>query len=174
MFASLDILKELTAKLEVLRGENISLQALDLLDDCKRLCGQLTEPGLPAVPARSTRGSVLVVDDDEDTLKVLRFALEMEGYRVVCVDGAERVEGMLAELQPVAIILDLMMPHITGFELLPKLKAHPQFGKIPVVVTSARTYDRDRIAALKSGARDFIGKPFNIEELLLRVSNLAD
>ena len=124
-----------------------------------------SEPGV-AAGAR-----VLVVDDDPDLLTLMVHQLSRADYRVsTAVDGEQALQ-MAAELLPEVIVLDVMMPKLTGAEVLRRLRATPATSGIPVILVSA-SFDRDRDATLPPGADDYIGKPFAPRELPARVGRL--
>jgi DNA-binding response OmpR family regulator len=110
---------------------------------------------------------ILVIEDEPDMLTILRDNLEFEGYQVdAAMTGEDGLAIALAE-RPDVILLDLMLPGISGYDVCRKLRAHGL--KKPVILITARNSDVDRIAGLDLGADDYIGKPFNIGEVLARV-----
>ena len=114
-----------------------------------------------------------MIDDDIDSLKLLKFILTKKGFLVQTESEPANAVEKLKDLRPDIIILDIMMPGMTGFEFLEKIKNLPQRENIKVVVGSSRDYDKDRIAALKAGANDFIAKPYNMAELVLKLNNMV-
>ena len=114
------------------------------------------------------KGSILVVDDTSDSLRVLAGTLAADGYSVQPADSGELALAALAHHVPELILLDIRMPGIDGFEVCRRLKAEPRTRNIPVVFLSALTEVEDRVEGLKLGAVDFISKPFRKEELLAR------
>lgn len=107
--------------------------------------------------------SIFIIEDDHDIRVTLRMALELEGYNVSsAADGKQALEILLSgKYTPSLIILDLMMPLVNGWQVLERMKAHPQLKKIPVLVTSA--------AGNKSRVNDvmgFIPKPINLDQTL--------
>lgn len=115
------------------------------------------------------RGPVLIVDDEPDIVEFLTTVLRDEGYTTeVARDGLEAM-AKLEEVKPSLIILDLMMPRMTGFEVLDKLRTRRLPGRPAVIVLSAKSTHHDILDALERGADDFIPKPFDLEDLLLRV-----
>ena len=114
------------------------------------------------------RGTVLVVDDEPDIVDFLTTVLQDEGYSTAAAtDGVEAL-ARLDELRPSLIILDLMMPRMNGFEVLDALRQRGP-SRPSVVVLSAKSTHQDILDALEKGADDFIPKPFDLEDLLLRV-----
>ena len=115
------------------------------------------------------KGSILVVDDTSDSLRVLASTLTADGYNVQPADSGELALAALTHHIPELILLDIRMPGMDGFEVCRRLKAQPHSRNIPVVFLSALTEVEDRVEGLKLGAVDFISKPFRKEELLARV-----
>ena len=115
--------------------------------------------------------TLLIVEDDLDTSEMLRVYFEAQGYRVVCAPtGRDALEKCRTE-QPDLILLDVRLPDIDGFEVGQHLQNDVRTSRLPVIfVTERRTRD-DRIAGLKLGAIDYITKPFDVQELRLRVRN---
>jgi len=113
---------------------------------------------------------LLIVEDEKSIAKLLKLNLELEGFETdIASDGSialQKIDSAYFDL----IILDLMLPEISGLNVLQKVKlTHPQ---IPVIITSAKDTSGDRIEGLKAGADDYLNKPFQIEELVLRIKNL--
>ncbi|MDZ7750293.1 MAG: response regulator [Gammaproteobacteria bacterium] len=118
---------------------------------------------------------ILVVDDEAANLKLLNRMLQSEGYREqVLVEDPRQVIPLYREMRPDLILLDINMPHLDGFEVLEQLQALDDPLLPPVVVLTAQ-HGRDHLLrALAEGARDYITKPFDRNELLMRVRNLLD
>lgn len=112
---------------------------------------------------------ILVVDDEQLLVKGIKFNLENEGYQVLTAyDGAAAVE--LARREPLdLIILDLMMPQLSGSEACMKIR---EFSDVPIIMLTARSEDADKLIGFESGADDYITKPFNILELKARIRAL--
>ena len=112
---------------------------------------------------------ILVVDDEKLLVKGIKFNLENEGYQVLTAyDGASAVE--LARQETLGlIILDLMMPGLSGSEACMKIR---EFSDVPIIMLTARSEDADKIIGLESGADDYVTKPFNILELKARIRAL--
>ena len=114
--------------------------------------------------------TVLVVDDDPVIQKLLKVNFEMEGYDVITAgDGAEGLAAARAEI-PDVVILDIMMPKMTGLEVLAALKQDKKTEAIPVILLSAKAQASDVQAGLDRGADAYVTKPFDPLELLDRVS----
>ncbi|HZW25930.1 MAG TPA: response regulator [Gallionella sp.] len=120
--------------------------------------------GLP--PAAAT---ILVVDDSQPNVKLLRLILTAAGYRVIgAYSGPEALE-MLHRERPDAMLLDVRMPGMSGYEVCRKVREDPEFSDLPVIMVTALSMAEQRIAGIEAGATDFISKPFNKKELLARV-----
>ncbi|HUO99938.1 MAG TPA: response regulator transcription factor [Gemmatimonadota bacterium] len=113
---------------------------------------------------------ILVVEDEPDLRGLLDRHLDRAGYRVVLAeDGVEALERAWSE--PVdLVLLDLMLPHMDGIEVCKRLKRDERTHRLPIVMLTAKTESVDRILGLELGADDYITKPFNLRELLLRVA----
>jgi two-component system alkaline phosphatase synthesis response regulator PhoP len=114
--------------------------------------------------------SILLVEDEENLQEALKLNLELEGYEITGVyDGAEALQAVQKEFFNL-IILDVMLPEIDGITVCETIRlTNPD---IPILILSAKNSSADRVLGLKKGADDYLTKPFNLEELLLRVSNL--
>lgn len=110
---------------------------------------------------------ILVIEDEPDMLTILRDNLEVEDYRVeVATSGEEGLKAALRE-PPDVILLDIMLPGMSGYDVCRNLRYRAV--KTPIIMITARNADMDRVAGLDLGADDYIGKPFNIGEVLARV-----
>lgn len=113
---------------------------------------------------------VLVVEDEQDIRELLAFNLQREGYRVAEAGEGRTALELAATLQPDLVLLDLMLPGMDGFAVCRGLKRNEATAHIPVVMLTARGEEMDRILGLELGADDYVVKPFNVRELLLRMS----
>jgi DNA-binding response OmpR family regulator len=113
--------------------------------------------------------TILIADDDELLAALVQFKLEAAGHRVVIAEnGAIALDAVKSE-RPDLIVLDAMMPVLTGSEVLTILKADSESAMLPVIMLTARRNQEDVVAALRGGAADYLTKPFIPEELLVRV-----
>lgn len=115
---------------------------------------------------------ILVVDDEPDVTELLTFNLRKHGYVVEAINSPLLIMGKAREFRPDLFILDVMMPDLNGTQICRMLRADPGFKQIPIVFLTARGETDDRIAGLESGGDDYIAKPFDIRELLLRIQGL--
>jgi two-component system phosphate regulon response regulator PhoB len=119
------------------------------------------------------REKVLVVDDEEDILELVRYHLDREGYDVICAETGEKAlqkaKGGAIDL----VVLDLMLPGMDGLEVAKRLKKDGQTGHIPIVMLTAKGEEADVVAGLELGADDYITKPFSPRILVARVRAVA-
>ncbi|MEP6595481.1 MAG: response regulator transcription factor [Ginsengibacter sp.] len=114
--------------------------------------------------------SILLVEDEENLLEALKLNLELEGYEVSGVtDGVEALKSVQNEYFNL-IILDVMLPELDGISVCESIRL--QGNEIPILILSVKNSSADRVLGLKKGADDYLTKPFNLEELLLRVNKL--
>lgn len=121
-----------------------------------------------------TQYHILIVDDERDICEILRFNLEAEGYAVSTAESAEEAAVLLAGCMDACspihlIILDVMMPGMSGFEWAMRLKANPATSAIPVIFCTAKGTERDTLTGFGLGSDDYIVKPFRVSEVKARV-----
>jgi excisionase family DNA binding protein len=118
-------------------------------------------------PARRQAGpAVLVVDDDDRMRELVRVELEREGYDVQEAASADEGLSSIATRTPELVLLDVMMPHVDGWEMLRRIQERHGVGAIPVLMFSGQVDEDARRQAASSGARGFVGKPFDLDELV--------
>ena len=118
------------------------------------------------------RIDVVVADDDDDIRDLVEFKLTQAGYSVrACVDGVDALERIRAD-PPRLAVLDVMMPGLSGLDVLRSIRADDQLDDVRVVLLTARTRDSDVDAGFSVGADDYVGKPFSPRELVHRVTGL--
>lgn len=108
---------------------------------------------------------ILIVDDDQDILEVLRETLEIDNYVVTTAENVNGAFEHLAEELPDMIILDLVLPDGNGFELCRKITSDPRTREVPVLLLTGKNSLDDRLSGFLTGARKYITKPFDIDEL---------
>lgn len=114
------------------------------------------------------KNRILVVDDEQDLLEILKFNLETEGYEVSTACSAEEALTLnVGEFD--LLLLDVMMGGMSGFAMAKKLKSGPATGHIPIIFLTARDTENDTVTGFNLGADDYISKPFSIREVLVRV-----
>jgi DNA-binding response OmpR family regulator len=117
---------------------------------------------------------VLVVEDDPDIGKLLKLVLEREGYSVTLIDdGRKAREHIAAGAAARLVVLDVMLPQVSGHDLLKDLRAHPAWRTVPVIMLTAKSQERDIVQALDAGANDYLLKPFQPDELRMRIRRLV-
>ena len=115
---------------------------------------------------------VLVIDDEPDVLLLCRVNLEHAGHQVIEAPDGEHGVALAREHRPDAVVLDLMLPTMDGFEVLRLLELDRAQTDVPVVVLTAKARERDRLRCLKGGADEFVTKPFSPEVLLKTIETL--
>ena len=115
---------------------------------------------------------VLVVEDEPDTAELIELHLKNDGYRVTVAGDGDQALKKVHKHIPDLIILDLMIPEITGVEVCKFIRKDPATESIPIIMCTAKTGEMDKILGLELGADDYVTKPFSPRELLLRVKNL--
>jgi two-component system phosphate regulon response regulator PhoB len=115
---------------------------------------------------------VLVVDDEPDILALVTYHLARAGYRIsTATTGTEALQAAREE-QPSLVVLDLMLPELSGFEVLERMRGDKALAETPVLMLTARRDEPDRVKGLSLGADDYLVKPFSPQELVLRVRNI--
>jgi two-component system alkaline phosphatase synthesis response regulator PhoP len=112
---------------------------------------------------------ILVVDDEEDILELLKYNLSREGYQVLCTTSGEKTLNLVKTETPDLIVLDLMLPGMDGLEVARQLKENPPTKNVPIVMLTAKGEEADIVTGLELGADDYITKPFSPRILLARV-----
>jgi DNA-binding response OmpR family regulator len=115
---------------------------------------------------------ILVADDDADILNLVRFRLEQNGYETVSAADGQQALELARERDPDLCILDVMMPKLTGFQVLEALRSDPDTDGIRVIILTATVQDRDIARGFEVGADDYLRKPFSPQELQARVATL--
>lgn len=133
--------------------------------------------GSPKTLKRSFRSAtlpkILVVDDDPTILILVEHALEKAGYQVVTCEDPTRVATLAARHGVDAVVLDVMMPGVSGYEVLRSIREAPRVAGVPILFLSAKADSQDRVRGLREGADDYLIKPFEPEELVLRIERLV-
>lgn len=117
----------------------------------------------------STPKTVLIADDDEDILNLVRFRLERDGLRVLLARDGQQALQTAREERPDLCVLDVMMPKLSGLEVLAQLRRDPDTAAMPVIMLTARAHEADVDAGFDGGANDYVIKPFSPQELRQRV-----
>lgn len=112
---------------------------------------------------------ILVIEDERDLSTLLRYNLEKEGYRVAQAHDGEEALLILREDKPDLIVLDWMLPQVSGIEVCRRVRMRGELRHVPIIMLTARGEEADRIRGLDTGADDYICKPFSVSELLARI-----
>jgi two-component system phosphate regulon response regulator PhoB len=112
---------------------------------------------------------VLVVEDEPAQREVLAYNIQAEGFQVMTAEAGDIALDMVRETPPDVIVLDWMLPHVSGIEVCRQLKMGAETARIPIIMLSARSEDGDKVRGLETGADDYITKPYSVAELLARL-----
>ena len=123
-------------------------------------------------PANTQPTTILIVDDQPDNREMLATLLGDEGYRTVQAAGGMEAMDQIALESPQLILLDVSMPDMDGYAVASLLKADPKTSAIPIIMVTAHTGRGSRVVGLNTGAEDYLTKPVDAPELLLKVRNL--
>lgn len=115
---------------------------------------------------------ILIVEDEESLATLLRYNLESEGYAVETVARGDEADTRLKEAVPDLLILDWMLPGVSGIELCRRLRGRPETKSLPILILTARGEESERVRGLATGADDYVVKPFSVPELIARVRAL--
>ena len=125
-------------------------------------------------PAVSPSGTALVVEDDDQIAYLLRFILEREGYRVELAPDGRAAQGLIDSMVPPSLaMLDVMLPHVDGYQLLCMIRAREAWRNVPVLMLTAKSQEKDIVRALDAGASDYLVKPFKPDELRARIKRMV-
>ena len=122
----------------------------------------------------TAKARILIADDEPHIRRILQFLLEQEGFEVHMAEDGEEAWKAVASFQPDLVLLDVMMPRMDGFAVLEIVRAGFETARLPVILLTAKGEEQDKVRGLAGGANDYIVKPFNHDELLLRVTNLLE
>lgn len=116
--------------------------------------------------------NIMLVDDDPSILRLLKSALEKNGYdTILCESGEDALEN-LRSLPVDAIILDILLPRMDGFEVLKKIRSHAQYCHMPVIMLTCKDSEVETVLGLEAGADDYLNKPVRYHELMARLKNI--
>ena len=116
---------------------------------------------------------ILVVDDEPDVTELVKYKLEQEGYHCEILNNPLSFVSKAREISPDLILLDIMMPELNGLQLCKIIRSDPKMRSTPIIFLTARGEAEDRVKGLESGADDYVAKPFNTKELILRVGKCS-
>ena len=112
---------------------------------------------------------ILVVEDESSIREMLRFALQREGFNVAEAGDVQSARVKIADQRPDMMLLDWMLPGVSGIEFARELKSHANFRDIPVIMLTARAEEEDKVRGLNLGCDDYVSKPFSFPELIARI-----
>jgi two-component system, OmpR family, phosphate regulon response regulator PhoB len=115
---------------------------------------------------------LMIVEDDEPLVELLRYNFEAAGYAVETIMHGDEAEARLKEFVPDLLILDWMLPGLSGIELCRRLRQKPKTQKLPLIMLTARNEEPDRVRGFETGADDYVVKPFSVNELVARAGRL--
>ena len=118
-------------------------------------------------------GRVLVVDDEQDVCRLISFNLDQAGYETFSANTGADALLMAARKMPIVIVLDVMLPDLSGLEVCRKIRADDALANVGILMLTAKGSDQERVDGLAAGADDYVVKPFNVEEIVLRVGALS-
>jgi len=122
--------------------------------------------------AENNGAKILIIDDEPDLTDLVAFNLKARGFTVETLNNPNAGIGVARSFLPNLVILDVMMPDISGIQLCRMFRADPALKNVPIIFLTAKTEEDDRIQGLETGADDYICKPFSTKELVLRVESL--
>lgn len=122
----------------------------------------------------NTVNRILIVDDEPDVTELLKYKLEQDGHLCQVVNNPLSFISVAREFNPDLLLLDIMMPELNGLQLCKMVRSDPKMNTIPIIFLTARGEVEDRIKGLESGGDDYISKPFNTKELLLRIGKILN
>lgn len=115
---------------------------------------------------------ICIVEDEPAQVELLSYNLEKEGFRIAVAEDGERALLLIEEIEPDLIILDWMLPEVSGIEVCRRLRARPKTKRVPIIMLTARGEEADRVRGLGTGADDYIVKPYSPAEMVARVRSL--
>jgi diguanylate cyclase (GGDEF)-like protein len=137
-----------------------------------KMTARYATPELQEESQRLLNATIFMVDDEPITMEVVQAFLEEAGYRnFVLIEKSTEAMASLEKQRPDLLLLDLVMPVVSGFDILKAVRAHPKLKHLPVIILTSSSDNRDKLAALDLGATDFLAKPVDPSELRLRVRN---
>jgi CheY-like chemotaxis protein len=124
---------------------------------------------------RLPAGNVLVIEDDPVVSRLVEHLLVRRGFTVhVAADGLQAQELLKTSPRPAVVVMDVMLPYVSGFELMAEIRRTPGWNGVPVIMLTSKSQERDVLRAFDAGANDYVVKPFRPEEFVARVRRLAD
>lgn len=123
---------------------------------------------------KDRKPAILMAEDDEEAINIIRFLLEREGYELhLATDGRQAMELIDNMDPPRLILLDIMLPYVSGLQLLTHIRQKTEWQTVPIIMVTAKTSEEDVVRALDNGANDYVAKPFSPKELLARLKRFV-
>ena len=113
--------------------------------------------------------TIMIVEDEQAISLLLKYNLEKEGYETICIAHGNRVISAVEKSNPSLILLDWMLPEMSGLELCRIIRNNPEYKNIPIIMLTAKGQEEDKVRGLSAGADDYVTKPFSVPELLARI-----
>jgi two-component system, chemotaxis family, response regulator PixH len=123
---------------------------------------------------RNFMGTILLVEDTLSEMELISHYLQESGYIVIAVQTAKEALTKAVAQRPDAVVTDIVMPGMSGFELCRSLKKHPMTEKVPIVICSSKNLEIDRLWGMRQGADAYITKPFTREQLVRAIKSVTD
>lgn len=117
---------------------------------------------------------ILIVEDEPDISELIHFNLEKAGYQTIRAENGEQALLLAQKNRPDLMLLDLLLPGVSGLEVCRRMKGDPALQHIPIMMVTAKGEEMDRVVGLELGADDYVVKPFSIREIILRIQKLLD
>ena len=125
--------------------------------------------------ARRANNLIMLVEDDNLVAKLLSHTLSQRGFDVkIAADGHQAIENLGNSQLPKLILLDIILPCADGFEVLSQIRANKRWKKIPIIMLTSKTQEFNVVRAFESGANDYVTKPFQLGELMVRINRLLN
>jgi DNA-binding response OmpR family regulator len=116
---------------------------------------------------------ILIIDDDVTITELMKVLVKMEGHEPTTVNNSLQAVEVANDINPDLITLDLMMPGISGYELCVLLREDPKFANTPIIIISAKSDPASIEKAMQAGAKDYLTKPFSVDEFILKINSLV-
>jgi DNA-binding response OmpR family regulator len=118
--------------------------------------------------------TVVIAEDDTHISYILQFMLSREGFHVLSAENGRQASRIIDDIDPPCLVLlDIMLPHRDGFQLIQQIRSKPGWADVPIIMLTARSQELDITRALEAGANDYVTKPFRPKELMVRIRRLV-
>lgn len=128
-----------------------------------------------AVSAYRADNSIMLVEDDKVVAKLLTHILTQHGFRVeIAADGRQAIKNLDDEKLPKLVLLDIILPFADGFEVLSQIRSRKGWEKVPIIMLTSKTQELSVVRAFEGGANDYLTKPFQVGELMVRINRFLN